>query len=76
MREPEVKPDRIIFTVPCVICGQNVLGPGPKVSFGVRYRNDSYVSASAHVDCVRPLLSESARPMLDPEKLATDESEA
>jgi hypothetical protein len=75
MHEPEFKPDRIVFTVPCVICGQNVLGSGPKVSLGVRYKNDSYASASAHADCVRPLLSESARPLLDPEKLASDESE-
>ena len=75
MREPEVRPDRIVFTVPCVICGRNVLGPGQKVSLSVRYNDDSYASASAHADCVRPLLSESARPMLDPDKLASDAPE-
>ena len=72
MQEPEVKPDRIVFFDPCIICGGNLLVPGPKVSISVRYKNDSYAAASAHADCVRPLLSESARPMLDPDKLASD----
>jgi hypothetical protein len=76
MREPEVKPDRIVFIDPCVICGKNLLVPGPKVSISVRYKNSSYAAASAHADCVRPLLSESARPMLDSDKLASDEPAA
>jgi hypothetical protein len=78
MREPQLKPDRVVFFQACAICGKEVSPRHPKVSISARYKNSGGATASAHADCVRPFLSEEVKPLLDPEKLlsANDDSEA
>ena len=78
MREPEFEPARIVFVDPCAICGKDMARQEPKVWISVRYKNSGAGTMAAHVNCVRPLVTDQARRMLDPDKLVSeaDESDA
>ena len=72
MRDRELQPDRTVFSQACAICGKDISARDPKASISVRYKKAGGATASAHADCLRPLLSEGAKSMLDPDKLLLD----
>ncbi len=72
MRDIELKPDRIVLVETCAICGGEISRRDPKAWIGAHYKGSGAVVASAHADCVRPFLSDRAKSLLDPEKVASD----
>ena len=68
----EVKPDRIVFVRACAICGKDISRNHPKAWIGAQYKDSHHVTAPVHATCARDVLSDSAKSMIDPEKIVSD----
>jgi len=71
--EGEGKRDRIVYLELCPICENEISRQDPRAWICVRYKTPGDVgSISVHSDCVRPLFSDYAQSLLDPDRVASD----
>ena len=72
MRDSELKPDRIVFVRACAICGLDISRSDPKAWITGSYKDSRSFTTPVHSECVRAFLSDRAKSLLDPQKVASD----